>query len=201
MYPRRRRVNNRAFIKKFVISCEGSVTEKEYFTLLQSFCWQYAFIDILTDKQKSSPDKVLERIVGYGKSLKAGDELWCVIDRDYWTVEQISMLMEWAAGGDDKIERHIAMSNPKFELWLLAHFQSIPATCGPAECIRLLKQYLPEYDKHLDGQIASKEKITFAIGQSLATIPVDCVGTNVGVLVDRITRDAFSTANEERVMP
>ena len=93
------------------------------------------------------------------------------------------------------------MSNPKFELWLLAHFQAIPPTCGPAECIKLLRQYLPEYDKHLDGQIASKEKITFAIGQSLETIPVDCVGTNVGVLVDRITNVAFSTANEERVMP
>ena len=63
MYPRRRRVNNRAFIKKFVISCEGSVTEKEYFTLLQSFCWQYAFIDILTDKQKSSPDHQITEAV------------------------------------------------------------------------------------------------------------------------------------------
>ena len=199
MYPRRRRVNNRAFIKKFVISCEGSVTEKEYFTLLQSFCWQYAFIDILTDKQKSSPDKVLERIVGYGKSLKAGDELWCVIDRDYWTVEQISMLMEWAAGGDDKIERHIAMSNPKFELWLLAHFQALPVQCGAAECVRLLKQYLPDYDKHFDGLIVSKKMIEFAIKQSTPDTPINCIGTNVGILVDRITHEAFMVdSNEEQ---
>ena len=198
MYPHKRRVNNRAFIKKFVISCEGSVTEKEYFTLLKSICWSYAFIDILTDRQKSSPDKVLERIVGYGKSLKTGDELWCVIDRDYWPVEQISMLMEWAASGDGKIERHVAMSNPKFELWLLAHLQKIPETCGPAECVRLLKQYFPEYDKHLDGKIASKEMILLAISQSMPSIPVDNIGTNVGALVDRITHDAFSTDNGER---
>jgi len=192
MYPHKRRVNNRAFIKKFVISCEGSVTEKEYFTLLKSVCWSYAFIDILTDRQKSSPDKVLERIVEYGKSLKAGDELWCVIDRDYWSIDQISMLTDWAAGGDDKIERSIAMSNPKFELWLLAHFQKIPETCGPAECVRLLKQHLPGYDKHLDGRLASKEMIVFAISQSMPSIPVDSTGTNVGALVDRITHDAFS---------
>lgn len=198
MYPRKRRVNNRSFLKKFVISCEGSVTEKEYFTLLQSIFWQYAFIDILTDKQKSSPDKVLGRIIGYAKSLKPGDELWCVVDRDYWTVEQISMLSEWGAGGDGKIERQVAMSNPKFELWLLAHFQRIPESCGPAECIRLLKQYLPEYDKHLDGLIASKDMITLAISQSMTTVPLDRVGTNVGVLVDRITHDAFSTVAEER---
>ena len=197
MYPHKRRVNNRAFIKKFVISCEGSVTEKEYFTLLKSVCWSYAFIDILTDKQKSSPDKVLERIVGYGKSLKAGDELWCVIDRDYWSIDQISILTDWAAGGDDKIERSIAMSNPKFELWLLAHFQKIPETCGPAECVRLLKQHLPDYDKHLDGRLVSKEMIIFAISQSMPSIPVDNTGTNVGALVDRITHDAFSIAKEE----
>ena len=197
MYPRKRRVNNRPFLKKFVLSCEGSVTEKEYFTLLQSICWQYAFIDILTDKQKSSPDKVLERITGYGKSLKAGDELWCVIDRDYWTGEQIAMLMEWATDGDGKIERHVAVSNPKFELWLLAHFQKLPEICGPAECIRLLKQYLPEYDKHLEESSISNETIAFAISQSLESVPIDRVGTNVGVLVDRITHDAFSTATEK----
>ena len=197
MYPHKRRVNNRTFIKKFVISCEGSVTEKEYFTLLKSVCWSYAFIDVLTDRQKSSPDKVLERIVGYGKSLKAGDELWCVIDRDYWSIDQISMLTDWAAGGDDKIGRRIAMSNPKFELWLLAHFQKIPETCGPAECVRLLKQHLPDYDKHLDGRLVSKEMIIFAISQSMPSIPVDSTGTNVGVLVDRITHEAFSIASEE----
>ena len=151
-----------------------------------------------TDKQKSSPDKVLGRIIGYAKSLKPGDELWCVVDRDYWTVEQISMLSEWGAGGDGKIERQVAMSNPKFELWLLAHFQRIPESCGPAECIRLLKQHLPEYDKHLDGLIVSKDMITLAISQSMTTVPFDCVGTNVGVLVDRITHDAFSTVAEER---
>ena len=198
MYPHKRRVNNRSFIKKFIISCEGGVTEKEYFTFLKSVCWRYAFIDILTDKQKSSPDKVLERIIGYGKSLKVGDELWCVIDRDYWTEEQISMLTEWVAGGDGKIVRGVAMSNPKFELWLLAHFQELPTQCGAAECVRLLKQHLPEYDKHLDGLIVSQEMIESAIKQSTLYMPVNCIGTNVGILVDRITHEAFMVNSEER---
>ena len=197
MYPHKRRVGNRDFIKKFVISCEGSVTEKEYFTLLQTVCWQYAFLDILTDKLKSSPDKVLGRIVDYGKSLKPGDELWCVIDRDYWTADQISMLMEWAKSGNGMVERHVAISNPKFELWLLAHFQKLPAKCGASECVRLLKQYLPEYDKHLDGLIVSQEMIESAIGQSVPTVPISSVGTNVGTLVDRITHAAF-TANDTK---
>ena len=90
------------------------------------------------------------------------------------------------------------MSNPKFELWLLAHFQEIPESCGPAECIRLLKHYVPEYNKHLDVQIVLQEKVVAAIGQSQPDIPIDHVGTNVGVLVDRIVRDAFSLTNEER---
>lgn len=198
MYPHKRRVNNRTFIKKFVISCEGGVTEKEYFTFLQSICWRYAFIDILTDKQKSSPDKVLDRIIGYGKSLKIGDELWCVIDRDYWNEEQISMLAEWAAGGDGKVARSIAMSNPKFEFWLLAHFQQLPVQCGAAECIRLLRQHLPEYDKHLDDMIVSREMIESAIKQSTPDVPINHIGTNVGILVDRITHEAFIIDSEER---
>lgn len=196
MYPHKRRVGNRSLVKKFVISCEGSVTEKEYFTLLKTLSWRYALVDILTDKQKSSPDKVLSRIVGYGKSLKPGDELWCVIDRDYWKVEQITQLLDWAKKGDDSIERHVAISNPKFELWLLAHFQKIPEICGPAECIRLLKQHLPKYDKHLDGRIVSREMILFAISQSMSDVP-DCVGTNVGSLVERITHDAFLMTSKE----
>ena len=197
MYPHKRRVGNRALLKTFVISCEGSVTEKEYFTLLKTLCWRYVFIDILTDRQKSSPDQVLGRIVGYGKRVRAGDELWCVIDRDYWTVGQIKQVLDWADSGVGAIGRHVALSNPKFELWLLAHFQKLPAKCGAAECVRLLKRHLPEYDKHLDARIVSKDRIVSAIGQSKATVPIDSIGTNVGTLVERITRDAFMAEENE----
>ena len=106
------------------------------------------------------------------------------------------MLMEWVAGGDGKIVRGVAMSNPKFELWLLAHFQELPTQCGAAECVRLLKQHLPEYDKHLDGLIASQEMIESAIKQSTPDMPVNCIGTNVGILVDRITHEAFTVDSE-----
>ena len=191
MYPNRRRFGSRDLLRKFVISCEGGVTEKEYFSLLQTFCWRYAHVEILSDKQKSSPDKVLGRIRAYRKSLKAGDEMWCVIDRDYWTEGQIKSLMDWAASGDGKIERQIAMSNPKFELWLLAHFQKLPEKCGPSECIHLLKRHLPEYDKHLDPQIMTRERILSAVSQSMNFVPFDCAGTNVGVLVGRIVKDVF----------
>jgi len=48
------------------------------------------------------------------------------------------------------------------------------------------------------GEIASKKMIRLAISQSMPSIPVDNIGTNVGALVDRITHDVFSTDNGER---
>ena len=121
-----------------------------------------------------------------------------MIDRDYWTDKQISMLTEWVANGDGKIVRGVAMSNPKFELWLLAHFQELPIQCGAAECVRLLKRHLPVYDKHFDGLIVSQEMMESAIKQSTPDMPVNCIGTNVGILVDRITHEAFMANSEER---
>ena len=187
MYPHKRRFGNRDLIKKFVISCEGSTTEKEYFKILQSLCWNYVSIEILTDKNKSSPDKVLERISKYNKSIKPGDELWCVVDRDNWTESQFEELIRWSNQQHHEISRGVAISNPKFEIWLLVHFQNMPSHCGASECIRLLKQYLPNYDKHLVPNMISIENIRQAISQTADNIPINCIGSNVGKLVEKIT--------------
>ena len=92
MFPQKRRFSYRPQYRRFVISCEGSVTEREYFNRLQALCWNGAILDILTDRNQNSPVQVLERIRNYGKSLSAKDEMWCVVDRDQWTPAQLDAL-------------------------------------------------------------------------------------------------------------
>lgn len=190
MYPQKRRSAYRQQFRKFVISCEGSVTEREYFSRLQALCWNGAILDILTNRNANSPIQVLERIRNYGKSLSAGDEMWCVIDKDQWSEPQLDALVKWQQESS-QVFRGVALSNPKFELWLLAHFQNLPATCGASECNRLLEMHLPDYKKHIDSQRFDLPSMRAAIVRARATcptgnIPLAKIGTNVCELVDHI---------------
>lgn len=190
MYPHKRRSEYRKQFKKFVISCEGSATEREYFNRIQSLCWNSVVIDLLTNKNKTSPTQVLDRIRNYSKSLSSGDETWCVIDKDCWTTQQFNELVQWQSEGA-VIKRGIALSNPKFELWLLAHFMELPSQCGSSECDRLLEQFHPGYKKHLDLDLYTIEAIKDAIRRSIEScrdvaIPFEHTATSVGFLVERI---------------
>ena len=195
MFPQKRRSEYRKQYKKFVISCEGSVTEREYFDRLQSICWNGVTLDILTSRNESSPQQVLERIHNYGKSLKQGDELWCVVDKDHWTAEQIGAVFAWAAE-PSPLFRGVAFSNPKFELWLLAHFMDLPATCGPSECDRLLRPSMSVDGKHIVPAAFNLASINEAIIRASVAcpdglIPHTITGTTVGILVKHIVESAM----------
>ncbi len=190
MFPQKRRSAYRQQYRKFVISCEGSVTEREYFNRLQTLCWNGVILDILTDRNASSPVQVLERIHNYGKSLSARDEMWCVVDKDQWTPAQLDALVAWQRE-PSPVFRGVALSNPKFELWLLAHFQALPAICGPSECDRLLEAHHPDCGKHIEGRLFDLPSMRAAIARASATCPIGTLplattGTNVGELVGRI---------------
>ena len=195
MFPQKRRSEYRKQYKKFVISCEGSVTEREYFDRLRNICWNGVTLDILTSRNQSSPLQVLERIRNYGKTLKAGDELWCVVDKDHWTDEQLNALFAWAEE-PSPISRGVALSNPKFELWLLAHFMDLPQVCGPSECDRFLRSHMSVDGKHIIPSAYTLASIESAVARSAVACPGGLcprtiTGTTVGVLVNHIVSSAI----------
>lgn len=199
MFPQARKVGYRPQYKKFIISCEGSVTEREYFRRVQALCWNGVFVEILSDSHKNSPVQVLERIRKYDKSLSSRDEMWCVVDKDQWTPAQFAALLEWQRESSP-VFHGIALSNPKFELWLLAHFQELPKTCGASECDRLLEAHLPGYRKHIDVQRFDLATMRKAVQHASATrqpgvLPLKTIGTSVGELVARILDSSISTMN------
>lgn len=104
----------------FAIACEGTEREPDYFRLFDGT--DRIKVDIIEDGEGSAPSKVLARVADYisENQLNAeyGDSLWCVIDKDKWPQEQIEELHSFC---NQKENRHLVISNPSIEIWLLYH--------------------------------------------------------------------------------
>lgn len=113
----------------FAIATEGTVTEPGYFRPFDGI--DRIKVDIIepelsgdgqSDCTGSSPSQVLKRVqeyIGrYQLMEENGDSLWCVIDVDRWPQEQIEELHAFCS---QKENRHLVISNPCIEVWLLYH--------------------------------------------------------------------------------
>lgn len=104
----------------FAIACEGTEREPDYFRLFDGI--DRIKVDIIEDDEGSAPSKVLARVADYisENQLDAdyGDSLWCVIDKDKWPQDQIKELHAFC---NQKDNRHLVISNPSIEIWLLYH--------------------------------------------------------------------------------
>ncbi len=114
--------HQRQLARLFVIATEGTQTEKQYFEALNGSNPRIHIKVLEKLDTASSPKKVLAYLDKFKKeySLRAGDELWLVIDRDYqsWEEKEISEVAQLC----HQKKYHLALSNPCFELWLLLHW-------------------------------------------------------------------------------
>lgn len=194
MAPRRRQfqrpMGERRYRKMFVIAVEGIKTEPQYFELLNDDS-SVIRVKCLKNIYGSSPQNVLKSMENYLKKegLKASDEAWLVVDKDDWTDDQLSALLVWSQSQENY---GFALSNPKFELWLLLHFEDAAGVANSRQCSERLYRHLPSYDKGIDSRKISRESILSAIQRakirdtpSCETWPLN-VGTTVYRLVARI---------------
>lgn len=159
----RRRVEIREYRPVFLIATEGRQTEPQYFGM-EIFRDRPVALKILRTNKQSSPEDVLERIKSTLKKyrpLRKKDKAWIVIDHDGRKKETIEILYSWALE-DEK--RGIAVSNPKFEYWLLLHFENGDGISNDEELMNRLKKHLPDYEKG-DIQVNrfSLEKVKIAV--------------------------------------
>src|SRR4030042_599106 len=125
----RSRLSGNRTSKLIIIAAEGTKTEKIYFEDMASAEYyrnQGVHIEILErDTKASSPKHILSCIDGfkkkYGLQLNKDDELWMVIDKDKWTLGELSLV----ASECKKKCYLLAVSNPCFEFWLLLHVKSL----------------------------------------------------------------------------
>ena len=75
-----------------------------------------------THPDRRNPAAVLKRFEKAMRTedFRKGDEAWLVVDVDTWAEDKLSNLLAWA-----KLDprHHLAISNPKFELSLVMHFE------------------------------------------------------------------------------
>lgn len=111
---RNSRVRNRPTRPKFLIICEGSKTEPNYF---KRFRVNAEVIDL---DVRGLGDHTLSLVEHTCKLMRQNDyaQAWCVFDRDSFESERFNAAITLAR--QNGIE--VAYSNEAFELWYLLHF-------------------------------------------------------------------------------
>lgn len=173
----------------FVIVAEGTVTEREYFSLLNAEL--IVRIKCLRNRNNLPPNEALLRAQEYVRKegLRKIDEAWVVVDKDSWPEEHLVELHAWAQG---KKNYGFALSNPKFEYWLLLHFEDAAGVHTGNDCDKKLAKHLPRYDKHIEAQHFSIDRIQAAAARAKRRDVPPCAdwphkpGSTLYKLVERI---------------
>jgi len=198
MSPKRRRkfkrpLGKRRYRKMFVLATEGSKTESQYFEIFKDRDL-VVHIELLKEKGNSAPPQVLERMRKYLKreNLQSSDEAWLVVDKDQWTDDQLSQLHEWAQEADNY---GFALSNPKFEFWLLLHFEDGSGVNNSKTCSQRLERHIQGYDKGIDARKMLDSRIEKAIERAKKRDTPACHDwpRNTGTTVYRLVRNILES--------
>ncbi len=188
-----RPIGQRRYRRIFILAVEGARTEPEYFAIFNSE-QSLIRVNCLKGQGESAPPQVLKRMESHlrREGLKKSDEAWLVVDKDQWSDEQLTQLHQWSLGHENY---GFALTNPKFEFWLLLHFEDGSGVSGSRDCSDRLKRYLPEYDKGIDPKRFTSEMIAEAIQRAKQRDTPPCgdwprrVGSTVYRLVENILKE------------
>ncbi|MEG1253445.1 MAG: RloB family protein [Raoultibacter sp.] len=138
----------REYRRVFWLSPEGQ-TERDYFNM-DVFRGLPVSIKYPKDVHPSrrNPSAVLKR---FQKALRENDfrkddEAWLLVDADEWGQNEFAELLRWAKSDE---RHHLAVSNPKFELFLVMHFEQGNGCTTPMQVDARLRKCMPGYDKRL----------------------------------------------------
>ena len=127
----------------------------------------YVHVVPVASREGNSPKKVLSALKSAVPryQLRDGDYLWIVVDRDEWSEDEIELCRRWAQDPKESPGQHkgFSLSNPKFEFWLLLHFDDGTRHTTSKACLEALRVHLPEYDKSLVRSDFDEAKIPAAI--------------------------------------
>lgn len=193
---RTRSSSRRSYKKVYYIVTEGKTTEPSYFKIVAGYIANDAIAISCQPADKSSIPSILEKAKSLASQKSQDkDEVWVVTDQDLEShlAHQFTKLMEW---GDSTPNHHIAISAPRFEYWLLCHFEESP-TKSNALHDGYVAQYLPGYDRKKDldrhkGKItvqSIQHAIKVASRLPLSSYDSPTPGSDVWKLVQAILSD------------
>ncbi len=150
-----REINNRGLPKQsFLIICEGSRTEPNYF---RSFKLSSACIRDIEGSGFNTLSLVDEAIRVKNLAHHCGssyDQVWCVFDKDDFPADNFDNAIKKASANKIKV----AYSNQSFELWYLLHFCYWNSSLHRSEYTSRLDGYLGIPYKKNDTEIHAKLK-------------------------------------------
>jgi len=186
----KRTIGKRRYKKMYVIASEGTQTEPIYFGMFNNN-ENTIHVKSLKGKHKSAPKHVLSRMKNYirNEGLKKTDEAWLIVDSDQWPDPDLKILYDWSCS-----QGHygLAVSNPKFEYWLLLHFEDGTGISTSSQCTRRLKSYLPNFGKSCIDEAKVKPGVQEAINRAILKDSPPCTdwphttGTTVYMLVKKL---------------
>lgn len=169
------------------VSTEGT-TEKNYFNMLKVRGMGFE-MEIFESKRKNAANVVESCFERMSQTDDPKNKGIAVFDVDENTNEDITKAFEKAQEYGIKV----AISNPRFETWLLMHFQEIPNEFEKEDVDMRLMRYMPEYSKTADLS-ELKPKIQYAIKTGYSKfeeygcrdVQANCPSTNMHCVVKRI---------------
>jgi hypothetical protein len=188
-----RPLGEQSYRKLYLLAVEGTKTEPQYFALFDD---EHAIVRVscLKGDSKSAPLYVLKRMQEHieKNSFRDTDEAWLVVDKDAWKDAHLTKLHAWAESADNY---GLALSNPKFEYWLLLHFEVCNGIVSSRDCTQRLKSHVPGYDKAISRKHFTPESIKAAVARAKAQDTPPCSdwprklgGTTVYRLIESILR-------------
>lgn len=178
MNNRNQKLNTRRLAKTFQIICEGKVTEPTYFAMIRRFVGPNVNLKVKpggTRGSNSSPHGLVKYANDLLDSDKEYSETWIIFDKDNWTTDQIAKVRAWAQKSNSY---QSAISDPKFEFWLMLHFENGTSVQTARDVDQRLKKAWPEYDKFVPANKFSLPEVEQAISRA-KTIEKNSIGTRL----------------------
>jgi len=151
-----RLVGHRQPRELILVVTEGAKTEPLYFKLLKrELRAANVEVQVSHSTDGSDPLSVVRYAIDAVQRNRSIDECYCIIDRDEHTTfdEAVRMAQDYGSGSRRR-KLKLIVSDPCFEYWLLLHYKMTCAPIkregvrSPGDCAsRLLKEYVPAYDK------------------------------------------------------
>ncbi len=190
----RRRENQRSYRKNFHFVTEGEATEKAYLQIVWNRLQLRERYSAHYYNDKSSIPSLLSLAERVEKSTsfnsRKGDEIWIVLDYDGQShfPEQFVKLAAWEK---EYPYRHVAISSPRFEYWLLWHLDDHPNK-DRCKSDDYMHQRLSNFKKlPLTTTAITRERILEAMHRANSSALPNCetpsiVGSSLGLLIKRL---------------
>lgn len=190
-----RRNNRKTYKQRFLIVHEGKETEGRYIQHIKKLLTieRTCRVDTYYPKH-TSVTSMVQKMQRESGTIQARDYLWILIDRDEKNHmrEQFAELAQWEGLRE---RNHVAISNPRFEYWLLLHVLAHPNAASACDD-KYVKNHIPAFTKNLSDclHLFTLDSVAAAIARAQeegwpSCLNPDKVGSGVGVLVQQMMKE------------